>query len=150
MVSGQLNRSLHKRWATSMLHPARSLRRVAVDNTVATPVLTRPIDFGVDLVVHSATKYLNGHGDVLAGAARQMSGGFSGMLSIRVAGGEREAMTVAGSATLFKRGTSLGGVESLIEHRKSTEGASSPVPDDLLRLSIGLETPDNLITDLEA
>src|SRR5439155_1254687 len=104
--------------------------RVAVDNTVATPVLTRPIDFGVDI------------------AARQMSGGFSGMLSIRVAGGEREAMTVGGSATLFKRGTSLGGVESLIEHRKSTEGASSPVPDDLLRLSIGLETPDDLITDL--
>src|SRR2546428_414843 len=172
--------------------------------SAAATVLTRPIDFGVDLVVHSATKYLNGHGDVLAGAvvtaradafwecvrvwrrtsgsvlgpfeawllqrgmrtlflrvrrssetalavarhfeghqalsavlypglpshpghdiaARQMSGGFSGMLSIRVAGGEREAMTVAGSATLFKRGTSLGGVESLIEHRKSTEGAS--------------------------
>jgi len=59
-------------------------------------------------------------------------------------------MAVAGGVTLFKRGTSLGGVESLIEHRKSTEGASSPIPDDLLRLSIGLETPDDLITDLEA
>ena len=204
--------------------------RVAVDNTVATPVLTRPIALGVDLVVHSATKYLNGHGDVLAGAvvtaradpfwerirvwrrtsgsvlgpfeawllqrgmrtlflrvqrssataltvarhfeghpalsavlypglpshpgheiaARQMIGGFSGMLSIRVNGGEREAMTVAGGVTLFKRATSLGGVESLIEHRKSTEGASSPIPDDLLRLSIGLETADDLIIDLEA
>ncbi len=204
--------------------------RVAADNTVATPVLTRPLALGVDLVVHSATKYLNGHGDVLAGAvvtaradpfwermrvwrrtsgsvlgpfeawllqrgmrtlflrvrrasetalavarhfdghpalsavlypglpshpghdvaARQMQGGFGGMLSIRVAGGEREAMAVAGAVTLFKRGTSLGGVESLVEHRKSTEGASSPIPDDLLRLSIGLETPDDLITDLEA
>jgi cystathionine gamma-synthase len=204
--------------------------RVAVDNTVATPVLTRPLTLGVDLVVHSATKYLNGHGDVLAGAvvtavadpfwermrvwrrtsgsvlgpfeawllqrgmrtlflrvrrssetalaiawhfeghpalsavlypglpshpghdiaARQMTGGFGGMLSIRVAGGEREAMAVAGAVTLFKRATSLGGVESLIEHRKSTEGASSPIPDDLLRLSIGLETPDDLIADLEA
>jgi cystathionine gamma-synthase len=204
--------------------------RVAVDNTVATPVLTRPIALGVDLVVHSATKYLNGHGDVLAGAvvtaradpfwerirvwrrtsgsvlgpfeawllqrgmrtlflrvqrssatalavarhfeghaalsavlypglpshpgheiaARQMIGGFSGMLSIRVNDGERGAMTVAGGVTLFKRATSLGGVESLIEHRKSTEGASSPIPDDLLRLSIGLETADDLITDLEA
>jgi cystathionine gamma-synthase len=204
--------------------------RVAVDNTVATPVLTRPLTLGVDLVVHSATKYLNGHGDVLAGAivtaqadpfwermrlwrrtsgsvlgpfeawllqrgmrtlfvrvrrasetalavarhfeehpalsavlypglpshpghdiaARQMSGGFGGMLSIRVAGGEREAMAVAGAVRLFKRGTSLGGVESLVEHRKSTEGPSSPIPDDLLRLSIGLETPGDLIADLEA
>ncbi len=204
--------------------------RVAVDNTVATPVATRPIALGVDLVIHSATKYLNGHGDVLAGAvvtaradpfwermrlwrrtsgsvlgpfeawllqrgmrtlflrvrrasetalavarhfeghpalsavlypglpshpgheiaARQMSGGFGGMLSIRVAGGEREAMAVAGAVTLFKRGTSLGGAESLIEHRKSTEGPSSPIPDDLLRLSIGLEAADDLIADLEA
>src|SRR5262245_55220314 len=200
--------------------------RVAVDNTVATPVLTRPIALGVDLVVHSATKYLNGHGDVLAGAivtaradpfwermrvwrrtsgsvlgpfeawllqrgmrtlflrvrrssetalaiarrldghpalsavlypglashrgheiaARQMQGGFGGMLSIRVNGGEREAMAVA----VFRRATSLGGVESLVEHRRSTEGASSPVPDDLLRLSIGLEAPEDLIADLEA
>src|SRR5262245_19585723 len=204
--------------------------RVAVDNTVATPVLTRPIALGVDLVVHSATKYLNGHGDVLAGAivtaradpfwermrvwrrtsgsvlgpfeawllqrgmrtlflrvrrssetalaiarhferhraltavlypglsshpgheiaARQMVGGFSGMLSVRVAGGEADAMTVAGAVRVFKRAVSLGGVESLIEHRRSTEGPSSPVPDDLLRLSIGLESPDDLIADLEA
>jgi cystathionine gamma-synthase len=204
--------------------------RVAVDSTVATPVLTRPIEFGADLVVHSATKYLNGHSDVLAGAvvtarrdpfwerirswrrsagcvlgpfeawllqrgmrtlfvrvrrssesaltlarhfdghpaltavlypglpshpgheiaARQMTGGFGGMLSIRLAGGEKEAMAVAGALTVFKRATSLGGVESLIEHRRSTEGPSSPVPDDLLRLSIGLEAPHDLIADLEA
>lgn len=204
--------------------------RVAVDGTVATPVLTRPIEFGADLVVHSATKYLNGHSDVLAGAivtarrdpfwerirswrrnagcvvgpfeawllqrgmrtlflrvrrssesafalarhfnghptlaavlypglpshpgheiaARQMTGGFGGMLSIRVAGGGKQAMAVAAAVKVFKRATSLGGVESLIEHRRSTEGPSSPVPEDLLRLSIGLESPEDLIEDLDA
>src|SRR5437867_2063109 len=83
-------------------------------------------------------------------AARQMTGGFSGMLSIRVAGGEANAMIVAGTVRVFKRAVSLGGVESLIEHRRSTEGPSSPVPDDLLRLSIGLEHADDLIADLDA
>ncbi|OLB98624.1 MAG: hypothetical protein AUH30_07310 [Candidatus Rokubacteria bacterium 13_1_40CM_68_15] len=204
--------------------------RVAVDSTAASPVLTRPIEFGADLVVHSATKYLNGHSDVLAGAVvtarvdpfwerirswrrsagamlgpfeawllqrgmrtlfvrvrrssetalaiarhfdrhpalkavlypglpshpgyevarRQMVGGFSGMLSIRVADSEADAMAVAGGVRVFKRAVSLGGVESLIEHRRSTEGPSSPVPDDLLRLSIGLEHADDLIADLDA
>ena len=202
--------------------------RVAVDNTVATPVLTRPIELGADLVVHSATKYLNGHSDVLAGAVvtarrdpfserirswrrtagsipgpfeawllqrgmrtlfirvrhacetamrvarhfeghpalaavlypglpahpghavavRQMVGGFGGMLSIRLAGGEPAAMAVLAALRVFKRATSLGGVESLVEHRRSTEGASSPVPADLLRLSIGLEAVEDLIADL--
>src|SRR5437867_5149436 len=83
-------------------------------------------------------------------AARQMTGGFGGMLSIRVAGGEKQATAVAAAVRVFKRATSLGGVESLIEHRRSTEGPSSPVPEDLLRLSIGLEDPDDLISDLEA
>jgi cystathionine gamma-synthase len=204
--------------------------RVAVDNTVATPVLTRPFEFGADLVVHSATKYLNGHGDVLAGAvlaarrdpfwerirswrrnagampgpfeawllqrgmrtlflrvhrasqtahqiatrfhghpaltavlypglpdhpgheiaARQMSGGFGGMLSIQMAGGAGAARDVLAAVRVFKRATSLGGVESLIEHRRGSEGPSSPVPDDLLRLSIGIEAPGDLIADLEA
>ena len=203
---------------------------VAVDNTVPTPVLTRPLELGADLVVHSATKYLNGHSDVLAGAvvtarldplwerirswrrnagamlgpfeawllqrgmrtlfvrvrrasetalrlaqqleghpalkavlypglpshpghdvaARQMQGGFGGMLSIRVAGDAEQALAVAAAAQVFKRATSLGGVESLIEHRLSTEGPSSPVPGDLLRLSVGLETPEDLLTDLTA
>jgi cystathionine gamma-synthase len=203
--------------------------RVAVDNTVPTPVLTRPIELGADLVVHSATKYLNGHSDVLAGAvlsarndpfwqrirswrrtagavpgpfetwlllrgmrtlflrvrrasetalaiaqhfekhpalgavlypglpshpghaiaARQMTGGFGGMLSIRVAGGAEQAQAVLAAVGVFKRATSLGGVESLIEHRSSMEGPSSPVPDDLLRLSIGIEAPHDLIADLE-
>jgi cystathionine gamma-synthase len=204
--------------------------RVAVDNTVATPVHTRPLEFGADLVVHSATKYLNGHSDVLAGAvltarrdpfwerirswrrnagavlgpfeawllqrgmrtlflrvhrssdsalaiarhlhghptlaavlypglpshpghqiaARQMRGGFGGMLSIRLAGGAEPAMAVLGAVRVFKRATSLGGVESLIEHRHSMEGPSSPVPEDLLRLSIGIEAPEDLVADLEA
>src|SRR5215469_4558673 len=204
--------------------------RVAVDNTVATPVLTRPFEHGADLVVHSATKYLNGHGDVLAGAvlsarrdplwerirswrrnagampgpfeawllqrgmrtlflrvhrasqtalaiatrfsghpalaevlypglpdhpghqvaARQMAGGFGGMLSIRVAAGASQALAVLGEVRVFKRATSLGGVESLIEHRRGSEGPSSPVPDDLLRLSVGIEAPGDLIADLEA
>ncbi len=204
--------------------------RVAVDNTVATPVLTRPFEHGADLVVHSATKYLNGHSDVLAGAvlsarrdpfwerirswrrnagavpgpfeawllqrgmrtlflrvhrasesalaiaihfhdhpalkavlypglpshpghqvaARQMSGGFGGMLSIRLAGGSEHAAAVLPAVRVFKRATSLGGVESLIEHRAVTEGPSSPVPGDLLRLSVGIEAAADLITDLDA
>jgi Fe-S cluster biogenesis protein NfuA len=78
-----------------------------------------------------------------------MTGGFGGMLSIRLAGGEPAAMAVLAAVKVFKRATSLGGVESLIEHRRSTEGASSPVPEDLLRLSIGLEAPTDLIGDLE-
>jgi cystathionine gamma-synthase len=204
--------------------------RVAVDNTVATPVLTRPLELGADLVVHSATKYLNGHSDVLAGAvltarrdpfwerirswrrnagavpgpfeawllqrgmrtlflrvhrasdsalaiathfhghpalkavlypglpshpghqiaARQMTGGFGGMLSIRLAGGAGCALAVLPAVQVFKRATSLGGVESLIEHRRSMEGPSSPVPGDLLRLSVGIEAPADLIADLGA
>jgi cystathionine gamma-synthase len=211
-----------------LAHSARV--RVAVDNTVATPVLTRPFDYGADLVVHSASKYLNGHGDVLAGAvlassrdpfwerirswrrnagampgsfeawllqrgmrtlflrvrrasqtalelaahfaghpalsavlypglpdhpghqiaARQMLGGFGGMLSIRLAGGAGQAQAVLREVRVFKRATSLGGVESLIEHRRSSEGPSSPVPDDLLRLSVGIEDPVDLIADLDA
>ncbi len=203
--------------------------RLAVDSTVATPVLTRPIGLGADLVVHSATKYLNGHSDVLAGAVvardadafwqrirawhrdggatlgafeawlllrglrtlylrverasvtalaiarrleshpalvqvlypgleahpqhalacRQMDGGFGGMLSIRVRGGESAALAVAARLALFKRATSLGGVESLVEHRASIEGPASPVPKDLLRLSIGLEAEADLVADLE-
>jgi cystathionine gamma-synthase len=204
--------------------------RVVVDNTVATPVLTRPIEFGADLVVHSATKYLNGHSDVLAGAivtarndpfwqrirswrreagavlgpfeawllqrgmrtlflrvhrasdtaltiarhleghpavravlypglpshpgheiaTRQMNGSFGGMLSIRLAGGQEHAKAVLGAVKVFKRATSLGGIESLIEHRHSMEGPSSSVPDDLLRLSVGIEAPSDLIADLDA
>ena len=82
-------------------------------------------------------------------AAKQMRGGFGGMLSIRVAGGEAESIAVASRIELWKRATSLGGVESLVEHRASVEGAGTPCPSDLLRLSVGLEDPADLIADLE-
>ena len=211
----------------ALAHAAGAL--LAVDSTGATPVLTRPIEHGADIVMHSATKYLNGHSDLTAGtlttaadnahwqrvravraqlggtlgsfesyllvrgmrtlflrvraasaaaqaiaehfdghplvaevlypglpsshgheiAARQMQGGFGGMLSIRVAGGETAAIATAARVGLWKRATSLGGVESLIEHRGSIEGAGSPVPLDLLRLSVGIEHVDDLIADLE-
>ncbi len=202
--------------------------RVAVDSTAATPVLSHPLALGADLVMHSATKYLNGHTDVLAGAlvtakkdemwtrltgirtyqggvlgpfdaalllrgmrtlylrvrqacasaqalaerlathpqvsavlypglkthpghaiaAKQMSGGFGGMMSIRAKGGERHAIATAAAVKLWKRATSLGGVESLIEHRASVEGAGTPAPADLLRLSVGIENADDLYDDL--
>jgi cystathionine gamma-synthase len=208
-------------------HAAGAL--LAVDSTVATPVFTRPLRLGADLVMHSASKYLNGHSDVIAGAvaaaapgaaweriktmrtqfgtvigpfeawlllrglrtldirvrtqaatamliatrlarharlthvlypgldqhpghavaARQMTGGFGAMLSIRIAGGERAAIAAAAQVRLWKRATSLGGVESLIEHRASVEGPQSPCPPDLLRLSVGLEDPDDLLADLD-
>lgn len=203
--------------------------RVAVDSTVATPVLTRPLAIGADLVMHAATKYLNGHSDLLAGvlvtkaddehwqrvkavraqvggtlgsfeswlllrglrtlylrvrcasasaqriaehfaghrhvqavlypglrdapghavAARQMHGGFGGMLSLRAKGGEAAAVATAAHVQLWKRATSLGGTESLIEHRASVEGTGTPAPADLLRLSVGIEHADDLIADLE-
>ncbi|MCB1809574.1 MAG: PLP-dependent transferase, partial [Candidatus Competibacteraceae bacterium] len=82
-------------------------------------------------------------------AAKQMQGGFGGMLSLRVKGGEQAAIAVAAKVKLWKRATSLGGVESLIEHRASIEGPGSPVPADLLRLSAGIEHAEDLISDLE-
>jgi cystathionine gamma-synthase len=82
-------------------------------------------------------------------AAKQMSGGFGGMLSIRVRSGEEAAIRAAANVKLWKRATSLGGVESLIEHRASIEGPGTPCPSDLLRLSVGIETPGDLIVDLE-
>jgi cystathionine gamma-synthase len=202
---------------------------LCVDSTVATPVFTQPLLLGADIVMHSATKYLNGHSDVVAGtlvtarrndywrrietirsqygailgpfeawllmrgmrtlevrvnaqaetalelatrlqrhpalrevlypgleshpghdiALRQMRGGFGGMISIRVGDGERAAISAAAQVALWKRATSLGGVESLIEHRASIEGEGSPCPPDLLRLSVGLEDPDDLFSDLD-
>jgi cystathionine gamma-synthase len=213
--------------AADIAHSAGA--RLAIDSTVVTPVLTRPLELGADLVVHSASKYLNGHSDVLAGAvvcaakdsfwqrisawrrdggavlgpfeawlllrgmrtlfvrvqrscesaltiaryfeghprligvlypglpghpghavaARQMTGGFGGMLSLRHRDGEAAAVATAARVEVFRRATSLGGVESLIEQRASIEGPSSTVPPDLLRLSIGIENPGDLIADLE-
>ncbi|MGD9893100.1 MAG: PLP-dependent aspartate aminotransferase family protein [Dehalococcoidia bacterium] len=199
----------------------------AVDNTWASPVLQRPLDLGADLVMHSTTKYLGGHADVLGGAvvareaggffervrmiqtsagtvpspfdcwlvlrgirtlplrvraqsasagavARYLSGHpavaavhypglewhpghavaarqmamFGGMLSFQVRGGARAAMAVATRLRLFTRATSLGSTESLIEHRASVEGPGTTTPDNLLRVSIGLEHVDDLIEDL--
>ena len=82
-----------------------------------------------------------------ATAAAQMSD-FGGMLSIQVRGGAAEALGVAARVELFTRATSLGGPESLIEHRHSVEGPGSRSPENLLRLSIGLEHPDDIIGDL--
>jgi cystathionine gamma-synthase len=82
-------------------------------------------------------------------AQRQMTGGFGGMISVRVRGGRAAALLVHGRLEVFKRATSLGGVESLVEHRASIEPPGSGVPDDLLRLSVGLEHPDDLIADLD-
>jgi cystathionine gamma-synthase len=201
---------------------------LCVDSTVATPVFTRPLSLGADIVMHSATKYLNGHSDVVAGclaadgdgplwtrirklrgqlgntssafdawlltrgmrtldirvrsqakaastlaerlvghpavaqvlypglkqhaghdtALKQMKNGFGGMFSLRLKNGERAAIAAAAAVTLWKRATSFGGVESLIEHRASIEGDGSPCPPDLLRLSVGLEDADELYRDL--
>src|SRR4029077_15149296 len=82
-------------------------------------------------------------------ARRQMQGGFGGMLSIRVRDGGEAAIETAARVRVWKRATSLGGVESLIEHRASIEGANSPCPPDLLRLSVGLEDVDDLYADLD-
>jgi cystathionine gamma-synthase len=211
---------------SEIAHAAGAL--FCVDSTVSTPILTRPIAHGADIVVHSATKYLNGHSDVVAGALavagtndlwtrirqvraqigatlgpfeawllmrgmktldlrvreqsktaallaswladhpalsgvlypglkthpghdiamRQMSGGFGGMLSVRLKGGQAAAVKTAANVKVWKRATSLGGVESLIEHRASIEGTGTPCPDDLLRLSAGIEDPDDLFFDL--
>jgi cystathionine gamma-synthase len=82
------------------------------------------------------------------GIARRQMRSFGGMVSVQVRGGAPEAMAVANRLRLFTRATSLGGVESLVEHRKSVEGPDSRTPDNLLRLSIGLEDPADLIDDL--
>src|SRR5262249_54848563 len=81
-------------------------------------------------------------------AERQMIGGFGGMLSIRLAGGETAALATAARVEVWRRATSFGGGESLIEHRASIEGTGTPCPPDLLRLSVGLEDIDDLYFDL--
>ncbi|HXR09985.1 MAG TPA: PLP-dependent transferase, partial [Candidatus Acidoferrales bacterium] len=82
-------------------------------------------------------------------AARQMSGGFGGMLSVQVREGRAAAMAVAARVRVFTRATSLGGPHSLIEHRASVEGPQSKTPQNLLRMSIGLENAGDLIEDLD-
>jgi cystathionine gamma-synthase len=199
------------------------------DNTFASPVLQQPFAHGADLVMHSSTKYLGGHSDVLGGivvvreagpllarmrefqsagggvpspfdcwlllrslatlplrvraqsanaaavagflasdprvervhypglaahpghalAARQMHGGFGAVVSVQVPGGAAEALAIVSRVRLFTRATSLGGVESLIEHRASIEGPLSQTPQNLIRMSVGLEHPADLIVDLD-
>jgi cystathionine gamma-synthase len=80
-------------------------------------------------------------------AARQMLS-YGGMLSIQIEGGSEQALEVAARVRLFTQATSLGGVESLIEHRASVEGPTTKTPQNLLRVSVGLEHPDDLIADL--
>jgi cystathionine gamma-synthase len=205
---------------------------LAVDNTFASPYLQQPLPLGADVVVHSTTKYLGGHSDVVGGAlisrdeelgdrlafhqnamgavagpfdswltlrgvktlgvrmerhcdnaervveflgrhpkvsevlypglldhpghdvaAKQMRR-FGGMVSFRVRGGEEEAVAICNRTELFTLAESLGGVESLIEHpgrmtHASAAGSPLEVPADLVRLSVGIETVDDLLADLE-
>jgi cystathionine gamma-synthase len=197
------------------------------DSTWATPLLQRPLDLGCDVVMHSTTKYLSGHSDVLGGAlifkesselatrARQIQtlggavpspfdcwlvsrgiktlavrvrqqaanamalaefleaqpgvervhypglpshAGYAiarrqmtlagGMLSVQIGGGAEEALRFMKKLRLFTMATSLGGVESLIEHRASVEGPDTLTPKNLLRVSVGLEHADDLIADM--
>ncbi|HVO46616.1 MAG TPA: aminotransferase class V-fold PLP-dependent enzyme [Steroidobacteraceae bacterium] len=214
------------RLVTDIGHEAGAL--VVCDNTFATPICQRPFELGVDVIIHSGTKYLGGHSDVLSGvavvrddrsvlehmhawqamsgsalapfdcwllrrsiatlalrvraqcagaqrvadflarhpgvervyypglpqhpghgiAAAQMTGGFGSVLSVCIKGGRDDAMRVAARTKLFARATSLGGVESLVEHRASIEGPASRTPQNLLRLSVGIEEPEDLIDDL--
>jgi cystathionine gamma-synthase len=99
----------------------------------------------LEKVLYPGLKSHPGH----AIAKRQMTHGFGGMLSLLVKGGADAAKRIAGNTRLFVRATSLGGVESLIEHRATVEGPHSVVPQNLLRLSIGIENGDELIADLE-
>ena len=201
---------------------------LACDSTFATPVLQRPLELGADLVMHSSTKYLGGHSDVLGGvlvlrdtgllsrlrvfqecgggvpspfdcwlllrslatlplrvraqvasaqavadflaahpnvqdvhypglarhpghalATRQMRGGYGAVVSFTVGGGAVQALGVVAHANVFTRATSLGGLESLIEHRASIEGPESTTPPNLIRLSVGLEHVDDLTADLD-
>jgi cystathionine gamma-synthase len=199
------------------------------DNTWATPYFTQPLALGVDISLHSTTKYLGGHSDILGGALifktvderyefirtfqrlggavpspfdcwllcrslatfaarmpihaknalklatfldaqpsieqvlypglpsdpqhelakRQMKKGFGGMLSILVEGGQEAALKLCANLQIFRHATSLGGIESLIEHRRSIEGPNSPSPANLLRISVGIEEVEDLIADFE-
>ncbi|MBC2932839.1 cystathionine gamma-synthase [Nocardioides sp. zg-1228] len=205
---------------------------LVIDNTFASPYLQQPLTLGADVVVHSTTKYVGGHSDVVGGAvvvrdlelaekigfhqnamgavagpfdaflthrglktlgvrmdrhcdnaerivdfldgdervdqviypglaahpghevaARQMRR-FGGMVSFRVAGGVERALAVCERAEVFTLGESLGGVESLIEHpgrmtHASVAGTDLEVPDDLVRLSVGIESVDDLLADLD-
>ncbi|MFB8789159.1 MAG: PLP-dependent transferase, partial [Potamolinea sp.] len=97
----------------------------------------------VEAVHYPGLKEHPGH--EIAAAQMQL---FGGMLSFQVKGGKDQAFSVAGKVKIFTRATSLGGVESLIEHRASIEGSATKTPENLLRVSVGLEHIDDLIEDL--
>ncbi len=202
---------------------------VIVDSTVSPPVTTQALSMGADMVFHSATKYMNGHSDVLAGivvtnskndlweeikevrkylgsvigpfeawlllrgmrtlslrfekisdnamkfsqhfenhpkvekvlypglkshkgheiAKKQMINGYGGMISMLIQGTRDQAISIIKKLELFVPATSLGGVESLVEHRATVEGSESEVVENLLRLSIGIEDVNDLISDFE-
>ncbi len=183
-----------------------------VDNTFATPILSRPLELGADVVVHSATKYLSGHADLLLGAAvvrdttlmerlvttrgregsqpgtmetwlalrgmrtlhlrmeraqsnaaelaRRLGAhprvsdvhypGLGAMVSIEVTGNADAATAVSTATSVWVHATSLGGVESTLERRRRWPGESTDVPDNLLRLSVGVEDVDDLWADLDS
>ena len=100
---------------------------------------------GVVEVMYPGLRSHPGH----AVATRQMHGGYGMMLSFRPAGGQPVVKHVVGTLRLFRNTTSLGGVESLVEHRAPVEGPGTTVPDDLIRLSLGIEDADDLVSDLE-
>jgi len=202
----------------------------ACDNTFATPILQKPLQMGIDYVMHSSTKFFSGHSDILGGvvctnhtnetannireyqatagavpspfdcwllnrslatfpmrlaaqcksavsiaafleqhhniekvfypglathpnhaiAKQQMTNGFGSIISVLVKGGRQEALDVAGRLNVFKHATSLGGVESLVEHRRTAEGKHPVSPENLLRISIGIENVQDLIEDFTA
>ena len=103
------------------------------------------------LALHSRVEVVHYPGlasDPGHGIAKEQMSDFGGMMSFRVRGGREAAIAVAAKTQLFTRATSLGGVESLIEHRASSEGSGSRAPENLLRMSVGLEHRDDLIADL--
>jgi cystathionine gamma-synthase len=202
--------------------------RTVADNTWPTPVNQLPLKHGVDIVLHSTSKYFGGHSDILGGAlvtankdefwdrittvqkmggavpspqdcwmlsrstrtlayrmkghnehaaiiadfleshpkvedvyypgleshpgheiAKKQMSGYGGMISFLINGEQQEAIDIVGRSRLITRATSLGGVESTWEHRRSSEGKGSVTPDNLIRISVGLEHPDDILEDLE-
>ena len=125
-------RTLDLRVRASALNALRLAQRLAAHQEVAA-------------VLYPGLPQHSGHSVAL----KQMDGGFGGMLSVRVRGGAEAAIAAAARVGLWKRATSLGGVELLIEHRASIEGEGSPCPADLLRLSAGIEDVEDLWRDLD-
>jgi cystathionine gamma-synthase len=120
----------------------RMERASATAMTLATKLSAHP---GVERVLYPGLASHPGH-EI---AARQMQGGFGAMLSILVRGGAKEALAATSAMKVFLRATSLGGVESLVEHRATVEGPNTLAPQNLLRVSIGLESPKDLFEDLD-